>query len=176
MTREEIEVKYYRGESFEGSDLRGADLRWADLRGADLHGADLRWADLRGANLHGVDLRWANLRGADLHGADLRGANLHGADLRWANLHGADLRAADLSYACLGDTVVVQVGPIGSRRDYLVVIRHTDGMIDAKTGCFRGSLARLEKAVAETHGNHPLYYREYQAAIAYVKAVLSEHI
>ena len=156
MTREEIEVKYYRGESFEGSDLRSADLRGANLHDAKFIGADLRSADLRGANLRGADLRFANFSGA--------------------NLHGAVLCAADLGYACLGDTGVVQVGPIGSRRDYLVVIRHTDGMIEANTGCFRGSLARLEKAVAETHGNHPLYYREYQAAIAYVKAVLSEHI
>ena len=162
------------------ADLSGADLRRADLREADLSEADLRWANLYGgklreanmreSNLHGAnildaDLRMADLHGANLFNADLRGADLHGADLRDTDIHGANLHRANMSER------VVQVGPIGSRRDYTIfwVDRNL-----VQCGCWNdykgGSLDEFKKRVNETYpaeNEDPLQFRnEYLAAIA----------
>src|SRR3990167_4274680 len=126
--------------------LWGANLWGADLRDAYLRDANLGDADLRGAFLRGADLRDANLRDANLGDANLRGANLGGADLRGANLRGADLGDADL-----GGTLIVQIGPLGSRNDYLVVVRQGD-VVEARAGCWTGSLDDLESRVTEVHG------------------------
>ena len=162
-----------------GANLRGADLRWADLRGADLYGANLRGADLYGADLYGANLRWADLRGADLRGANLRGADLYGADLRgadlrWADLYGADLGGANLGGANLGGAnlvgsrPVMQIGPIGSRADYLVAVVTTDG-VRVTAGCFSGTLDEFRAAVESTHGDSK-HGRDYRAAIAMIEA------
>ena len=92
---------------------------------------------------------------------NLRGANLYGANLHGANLHGANL----------GGTLVVQIGPLGSRNDYLVVVRQGD-VIEARAGCWTGSLDELERRVAEVHGDNQ-HGREYRDAIAYVRARLA---
>ncbi len=99
--------------------------------------------------------------GADLRGADLGGADLGGADLRGADLGGADLGGADLGGAVVLDKI--QIGPIGSRRATLTLLR-TDGGVCALTGCFRGTLAELEAAIATTHGDSK-HGRMYRAAI-----------
>ena len=133
----------------------------ADLFGANLRGADLREANLFGANLSGANLRGANLREANLGGADLREANLSGADLSWADLCEADLRGAYLSGADLSRAdlswKIIQCGPGGSRRDYVVFKTAID---EINTGCFAGTLAEFESSVAETHkdGEHRAYY------------------
>lgn len=101
-----------------------------------------------------------NLRGADLYGANLRGANLRGADLRGADLYGADLRGANL-----GDHVILQIGPMGSRHDYLI---YCDG--EVKTGCFTGTLAAFAAAVEKTHGDNE-HGVAYRAAIALLATV-----
>ena len=160
-----------------GADLGDANLGDADLRDANLRGANLYSADLRGANLYGADLRGANLRDADLGDAnlgdaDLRGANLRDADLRGANLYGADLRGANLRGANLGENVVIQLGPLGSRKDYLVVI-HTKGKTEYRAGCFVGSAVDLRKTAVETHGNNQ-HGKEYAAAIDLCEMLLSE--
>ena len=171
----------YKGEA----DLRGADLRGANLYGADLRGADLREADLRGANLGEADLRGANLReadlreadlgeadlgGANLRGADLRGANLYGANLGGANLRGANLRGANLYGANLGEDVklvgdrpILQIGPIGSRSDYLTAF-FTDRGIYLRTGCFFGTLVEFRASLAKTHDGNT-HATEYEAAL-----------
>ena len=174
------------GADLSGANLRGADLRDADLSGADLSGADLRdadlsGADLRGAYLSGAYLSGAYLSGADLSGADLSGAYLRDADLRGANLRGADLRGANLRGAYLGgaylrggvrligDRPVVQVGPIGSRSDWLVAYL-TDGGIRIDAGCQRQiTRAEFETRLANTHGDNQ-HAREYRAALAYIDA------
>ena len=182
------------GADLRGADLRGANLYGADLRGANLYGADLRWADLYGAdlggaNLYAVNLRWADLYGADLRRADLygadlrradlRGANLYVADLRGADLRGADLRGADLGGAKLGGAKlgganlvgsrpVMQIGPIGSRADYLIAVVTTDG-VRVTAGCFSGSLDEFRAAVESTHG-YSEHGRDYRAAIAMIEA------
>ena len=87
-------------------------------------------------------------------------ANLSGTDL-----HGADLHGADLSGAVLGETKIIQLGPLGSRKDYLVVKRFKDGSTEAMTGCFHGSLEKFAAAVEETHKDHAQFLIEYRAAI-----------
>jgi len=126
---------------------------------ANLRGANLSWADLPGADLREADLRWANLRGANLWGANLWGAKLSGANLRGANLSGANL----------GDAVVLQIGPIGSRKDYLVYVR-ADGAETVSTGCYQGGLDAFEAKVEQTHGNNQ-HGRAYRAVIAMLRAL-----
>jgi uncharacterized protein YjbI with pentapeptide repeats len=106
--------------------------------------------------------------GADLYGADLRSANLYGADLRGADLRGADLRSADLGgKKLIGERPYFQLGPIGSRNDYLQVFI-TDQGIQLKAGCFSGSIEEFESALDEEHGlnNHG---EEYRAALVLIR-------
>ena len=104
-------------------------------------------------------------------GAYLSGANLRGAYLRGANLRGAYLRGANLSgeVRLIGARPVVQVGPIGSRGDWLVAYL-TDGGIRIDAGCQRQiTRAEFETRLANTHGDN-LHAREYRAALAYIDA------
>ena len=159
------------GAYLSGANLRDADLRGADLRGANLRGAYLSGADLRGADLSGANLSGANLSGANLRGADLRGANLSGAYLSGAYLRGADLRGANLSgeVRLIGARPVVQVGPIGSRSDWLIAYL-TDGGIRIDAGCQRQiTREAFEARVSDTHGDNQ-HAREYRAALAYIDA------
>ncbi len=158
----------YRGDSAES--LREAVIaavrEGANLRDANLRDANLRDADLSGANLSGANLSGANLRDADLSGADLSGANLSGANLRDADLSGANLRDG---VRLIGDRPVVQVGPIGSRSDWLVAYL-TDGGIRIDAGCQRQiTRAEFETRLANTHGDNQ-HAREYRAALAYIDA------
>ena len=131
----------------------------ADLRGADLCDADLRRADLRDADL----------RDADLCCADLRDADLCGADLRCADLCGADLPA-----------IILQVGPIGSRKDYVVYNASNDNI---RCGCWNdykgGTLEEFEARVEEVYpseNKETLKFRnEYLAVIGYFKTVRETH-
>ncbi|MGE5622223.1 MAG: pentapeptide repeat-containing protein [Bacillota bacterium] len=150
-----------------GANLRGADLRGADLGGADLYGANLRGADLRGADLGGADLGDADLRGANLGGADLRGADLRGADLGGANLGGANLGGANLyGKKLIGDRPFIQVGPIGSRGDYLLSFI-TDQGVMLRAGCFFGSRDEFEVKLDAEHGSNE-HAQEYRAALALI--------
>jgi len=91
------------------------------------------------------------------------------ADLTRANLTGANLTRADLYGADLPEGIqILQVGPIGSRKAYLVA-KLTKGILEITTGCFTGTLERFEEAVANTHGGNQ-YGREYQAAITMLRA------
>ena len=157
--------KWLRDEVGEKADLIEANLIEADLIEANLSEADLRRADLSGANLSG-----ANLRGADLSEADLRRADLIEADLRRADLSGANLRGADLSGADLSEKII-QVGPIGSRKDYTIYWIDRDVV---QCGCWNnyggGSLDEFKRRIDEKYPagqEKTLKYRnEYLAAIA----------
>ena len=149
--------------------LEKATAARADLRGANLYGADLRGANLGGADLYGADLRGANLRGANLYGADLRGANLGGADLGGANLGGANLRGANLGGKKLaGKRPFIQVGPIGSRQDYLLAFV-TDSGVMIRAGCFFDTRDQFETAVRSEHGDNE-HAQEYLAALVLIDA------
>jgi hypothetical protein len=143
----------------DGANLDGAYLRGASLRGATLDGATLRGANLRGANLDGATLDGATLRGANLRGASLRGATLDGATLRGANLDGAKL---------ISKRPILQIGPIGSRSDYLVAFL-TDAGIRIQARCWNGSRDEFAAQVVETHGDN-VHAQEYTAALAMIDA------
>ena len=120
------------------------------------------------AVISGADLYGANLRGAYLGRAYLSGANLSRADLYGANLSRAYLSGADLSGDKLvGNRPVLQIGPVGSRADYLVAYL-TDAGVVIRAGCFKGSLAEFRAACAETHGDG-IHGREYAAAIQLIE-------
>ena len=109
--------------------------------------------------------------GAYLSGANLRDAYLSGADLSGADLSCADLRDANLSgeVRLIGARPVVQVGPIGSRSDWLIAYL-TDGGIRIDAGCQRQiTREAFEARVSDTHGDNQ-HAREYRAALAYIDA------
>ena len=109
-----------------------------------------------------------------LHGLWLRGKEEgQGANLQGANLQGANLREADLRGADLGGTLVLQSGPIGSRRDYLVMVWLPGWeREEVRAGCWTGTLEELKIRVAEIHGWDGIYGKEYQATIAYFESLL----
>jgi len=97
-------------------------------------------------------------------GADLRDADLSGVDLI-----GSDLRSADLSGSKLvGERPILQIGPLGSRSDYLVAYL-TDAGVMIVAGCFFGSLDQFRAACDKTHGDS-IHGREYAAAIQMIEA------
>ena len=164
---------YLRSANLRCADLSCADLHNADLSGANLSGANLSCAYLRDANLSGADLSGANLSGANLSCADLRDANLRGANLRGAYLRGADLscaylRGADLSYATFDDRIFCldRIGSVKRRTTY----NATKDIVWC--GCFEGT---FEEWVAKIRKTYPdennVYRKEYEAAIAFFKAV-----
>ena len=124
---------------------------------------------------HGKWLRDEGGEKANLSGADLRGANMCKANLFKANLYEADLRGAELRGADLRDVYmnekIIQVGPIGSRRDYTIFWVDQDLV---QCGCWNaykgGSLEEFKQRVNETYpaeNEDPLQFRnEYLAAIA----------
>lgn len=136
MTASELQTAYEEGMR----DFSEVDLSNENLRGAKLTGADLRGAFLTGASLYG-----AKLRGAKLDGADLRGAFLAGADLRGAKLDGAKLHGADLP----DGYYTVQFNHVGRRGGCTVATVFPDGTQEVRTGCFSGTLAEFEAAVAK---------------------------
>ena len=169
----------------ERADLYRANLSEADLRGADLCGADLSVANLCDADLRGANLSEADLRGADLSVANLSEANLRGADLYRANLSEANLSEADLRGANLRDAIlpaiILQVGPIGSRKDYVVYNASDDNI---RCGCWNdyegGTLAEFEARVEEVYPSEnkdTLKFRnEYLAVIGYFKTVRETYV
>ncbi len=127
--------------------------------------AALETATKSGADLRGADLRGAYLRGADLGDADLRGADLRGADLSGAYLRGAKITA---TATLVGERPVLQIGPIGSRRDTLTAFLTTEG-VRVRAGCFDGTLNEFSAAVDKTHGDS-LHGDEYAMAILMIEA------
>ena len=175
---------YMRGADLGGANLGGANLGGADLGGANLGGAYMRGADLGGANLGGAYMREADLGGAYLRGAYLGGAYMRGADLGGANLGGADLGGAYLGGANLGgaylgeadgkkivitgERSILQIGLIGSRKDYLIAYSTDHGTL-IQAGCWTGSLDEFEIRVKKEHSDNK-FAKEYAAAIAFIKA------
>ena len=137
MTKEEV---------FSIVALARHENRIPDLFGANLYRANLYEADLCGANLRGADLRGADLYIANLYGANLCRTNLRGADLRGADLRGADLRGADL-----GDLYFQQIGPIGSRKDYLIATWKRNETLTIIIGCWTGTLEEFSNKVNEVY-------------------------
>ena len=87
-----------------------------------------------------------------------------GADLRGADLRGAEGEKITLA----GERPFLQIGPLGSRCDYLNVFL-TDHGVYVRAGCFWNTLAAFSKAVTETHGKTSVHAKEYAAAISQIK-------
>ena len=82
-----------------------------------------------------------------------------------ADLSDADLRDADLRHA-IGDLLVI--GPLGSRRDWLVATWH-DGVMQLHAGCWSGSAAELRERALEVHRG-TVYEAEYLRAVSFCDA------
>ena len=91
--------------------------------------------------------------------ADLQRADLQGADLQRADLQGAYLQGA-----YCGELRVLQVGPIGSRGDTLLI---KSGAVDeVMTGCFRGTLTEFRTALVRTYPDATnVYRRQYECVL-----------
>ena len=127
-------------------------------------------ANLAGANLAGANLAGANLAGADLAGADLAGANLAGAKVG----AGAD------EAALVGLRPIVQIGPIGSRNDWLTVFWCGDADVRISTGCQQQITEEyfLER-LAEAHGEGEqanIHAKHYIEALAFAKRLLKDQL
>lgn len=107
-----------------------------------------------------VTLEAATKACANLACANLAGANLAGADLAGANLAG--------SLKLVGLRPCLHIGPIGSRAATLTLWL-TDQGPRVQTGCFFGTRAAFEAAVADEHGDG-CHGREYGAALALLDA------
>jgi len=101
LTRQIVQERAGRGDSFAGEDLRNLDLSGLELKGIDFSGAILQGAALKGANLEDANFSEANLAGANLSGVSLKRAVLAKADLSKTNLGGASLEEADATEAIL---------------------------------------------------------------------------
>ena len=125
----------------------------------------------------------ADLGGADLRGADLRGADLCDADLCDADLRGADLRGAKVGKGgdeatLVGSRPVVQIGPIGSRNDWLLVFWCGDAGVRISAGCQKQiSEAHFLKRLAYRHGEGDqanIHAQHYIEAMAFAKRLLKD--
>lgn len=119
----------------------------------------------------------ANLRGANLRDADLRGAYLAGANLAGADLAGAKVGAGDDEAALAGSRPVVQIWPIGSRNDWLLVFWcGDDAGVRISTRCQQQITEEyfLER-LAEAHGDGEqanIHAKHYIEALALAKRLL----
>ena len=116
----------------------------------------------------GADLSGAYLGGADLGEADLGEADLSVADLSRADLSGAKLKTKCYKNLLLvGKRPVLQVGPLGSRADYLVAFL-TDNGVYIRTGSFFDTLQAFALAVVKEHGEN-VHAAEYNAAVGLIE-------
>ena len=115
----------------------------------------------------------ANLRDANLAGANLRGANLRGANLAGAKVGGGGDEAT-----LVGSRPVVQIGPIGSRNDWLLVFWCGDAGVRISAGCQKQiSEAHFLKRLAYRHGEGDqanIHAQHYIEALAFAKRLLKD--
>lgn len=106
----------------------------------------------------------ASLDGADLDGADLRGAKV-----------GA---AGDDEAALAGSRPIVQIGPIGSRNDWLTVFWCGDAGVRISAGCQQQiTEAYFLELLAEAHGEGEqanIHAQHYIEALAFAKRLLKD--
>lgn len=93
------------------------------------------------------------------------GANLRMADLTEAYLYGAKGQRGEL---LVGSNPIITIGPMGSRRDSLIIQNYADD-VWVKAGCFFGSIADFKEKVIATHGNNN-HAKNYLAACDFIQA------
>ena len=108
LTRERVQERAARSESFAGEDLSGLDLSKLDLCGIDFSQAIFTDASLAQAKLDGANLADANLAGVDMTRTSLKGATLDKADLANARLDSAGLSGASLGGAVFEKAIMTQ--------------------------------------------------------------------
>ena len=124
-------------------------------------GATLYTAEIPDSTASGMHQRAALERAAS------DSAHLGGADLRGADLRGAKLKYGDIDLVLVGERPILQLGPMGSRSDYLLAFI-TDGGVYVRAGCFWDTLEHFAAAVKEQHGTN-VHAVEYKAAISLIK-------
>jgi len=99
LTREIVEQRFAKGESFAEEDLSNLDLSGIDFIGIDFKNSILKEVNFGKANLSNADFTSANLENSNFSSADLKDAKFNGADLSGAILTNANLSNADLTDA-----------------------------------------------------------------------------
>ncbi len=106
-------------------------------------------------------------------GAYLRGANLGGA-----YLGDAKVGAGDDEAALAGSRPIVQIGPIGSRNDWLTVFWCGDAGVRISAGCQQQiTEAYFLERLADAHGEGEqanIHAQHYIEALAFAKRLLKD--
>ena len=120
----------------------------------------------------------ANLARANLYGANLARATLAGATLAGANLAGAKVGVGADEAALVGLRPIVQIGPIGSRNDWLTVFWCGDADVRISTGCQQQiTEAYFLERLADAHGEGGqanIHAQHYLEALAFAKRLLKD--
>ena len=105
-------------------------------------------------------------------------ADLCGADLGGANLRGAKVGKGGDEATLVGSRPVVQIGPIGSRNDWLLVFWCGDAGVRISAGCQKQiSEAHFLKRLAYRHGEGDqanIHAQHYIEAMAFAKRLLKD--
>ena len=105
-------------------------------------------------------------------------ANLGGADLGGADLGGAKVGKGSDEATLVGSRPVVQIGPIGSRNDWLLVFWCGDAGVRISAGCQKQiSEAHFLKRLAYRHGEGDqanIHAQHYIEALAFAKRLLKD--
>ena len=105
-------------------------------------------------------------------------ANLSGASLSGASLSGAQVGKGGDEATLVGSRPVVQIGPIGSRNDWLLVFWCGDAGVRISAGCQKQiSEAHFLKRLAYRHGEGDqanIHAQHYIEAMAFAKRLLKD--
>jgi hypothetical protein len=106
------------------------------------------------------------------------GANLAGANLRGANLGGAKVGQDGDEATLVGSRPVMQIGPIGSRNDWLLVFWCGDAGVRISAGCQRQiTESYFLERLADAHGEGEqanIHAQHYIEALAFAKRLLKD--
>lgn len=112
--------------------------------------------------------------------ANLVGANLANAYLARANLADAKVGSGDDESALVGSHPIVQIGPIGSRNDWLLVFCCGDAGVRISTGCQQQiTEAYFLERLADAHGEGEqanIHAQHYLEALAFAKRLLKDQL
>ena len=115
---------------------------------------------------------------AALEAATASRADLRDADLRGANLCGAKVGKGGDEATLVGSRPVVQIGPIGSRNDWLLAFWCGDAGVRISTGCQQQiTEAYFLERLAYAHGEGEqanIHAQHYIEALAFAKLLLKD--
>lgn len=110
--------------------------------------------------------------------ANLANAYLDRAYLAGANLADAKVGSGDDESALVGSHPIVQIGPIGSRNDWLLVFCCGDAGVRISTGCQQQiTEAYFLERLADAHGEGEqanIHAQHYLEALAFAKRLLKD--